>query len=397
MRIGTKMDVKSFLMMVILFLGLIPKEAESVRMVEIIRAGEGEIGIRGSLLTGKWPEGFSLPSPSGKYQVKRLNHDSYPPPDPEVLSSWNPEKLTSLRGLPRGTRLDRFKFIVHGLELETMVDLGKDPLGNPTAFDKFVRATLNPSVPLEGDFVPFYPYFFHKKTVISASVISETLTATFGRMGFILNVPTPNFIFSATTDAHTPVDSYFYTRGPLHASCPHASFGETLMQAAVARYALLPLNKMVPAEDQNISSPSQPYVIPIERDQKKSTIETLRYMGHPEDAIRSVTAMLEKTSMEELERAARTDPSVVHPKDTSWYNEIAINPSRDRAGTVTSATIRGIFIRHSPSQLDTLKSSLDRVAASSPHMKALLKIADAFDLPIVFIGDEMEYYTSFPT
>ena len=55
-----------------------------------------------------------------------------------------------------------------------------------------------------------YSYFFHKKIIISASVICGWLTANFGEAGFVLTVPPQNYFCGVSKDIHTPMNIDFY-------------------------------------------------------------------------------------------------------------------------------------------------------------------------------------------
>lgn len=367
---------------------------------EILRVGEGEIGMKGLVSTQQWPEGYSLPLASGKYNIVRLAQDDYPQPSSEALASWSPKYFTSLKGKPAGTPLEKFTFIVHGLEIETLMDSrGTDHQGHPVAFDWFVHDKLNPASPEGIEFIKFYPYFFHKKTIVSASVISDTLTATYGNVGFILGAPPENLIVCGPQDIYSPVDSYFYTMGPLHATCPYTSYGETLMHLSTDRHSLMPLYELMPPQKIIPTGVSRPFVPPKERDPVKSFIDQRRLSGDPENKIQAlergiqaedptIMALIEmnKNTGIYMDVMGGTQSGSFVLKESSWYNEVSINPARAREGVTTLTTLRGIFLRTGRDQLEVFKQR--------PEVQALWNVADAFDLPIVFVDDGNTYKTA---
>jgi hypothetical protein len=352
-------------------------QATCAGKVQVIKEGSGEIGIKGLNNEG-WLESFSFPITGRSYSIKRLEQEAYPEVNPDILKTWEPQHFTNLKSYKKGENLTSFRFIVHGLELEHMVE----GLNEATSFDHFVKRRLNPEVPLADNFIRFYPYFFHKKTIISASVISENLTASFGNVGFILTVPPENLIMSSTEDIHAPVDDYFYETLK---SQVHSSKGETMMHAYLTQHLLMSLENLLPSEEVIVEGavrPIPPKPIKITEQYIK---ETWRLGGLPEEVISRLP--LSSFPTEAQQPTPTFDPFTSRIiNHTSWYNEIAINPSRRKEGSNTYVKISGIFLRTSRECWQEFKTR--------PYVKSLWSIAKAFDLPVVWIDDGNEYETA---
>ena len=363
------------------FLAMAASQVVSGPDAEILRSGKDSIGPKGLLSTEKWPSGFSFPKKEGRYTVVRLDDGAYQAPREEDLRTWDPAHFTDVRELPVGTRLKHFNFIVCAWENEALTGAREHKAkGAGTGFDQFVRTHLNAEAPQGPDVVAVSPYFFHKKTVVSASVISQNLTAMFGNMGFGLGVPLPNFVASAPSDMGAPVDFHFYTRGALHPTSPYGSLGAARMAATVAQYGFLPLNKMLPSKERPITG-----------------VCRLHPFAGPKDkrAHEAAEAYIKGKARAEVERLVRKSPTSLLAEKmsatfmggfqlpVSWYNEVVLSPSRTISGVTTAITLNFAFFRTSREKLASLQES--------PYGKALMQVAEVFDLPVVFIEDDREY------
>jgi len=293
--------------------------------------------------------------------------------------------------------LDRFRFVVHGLELKHLVE-GLDA----DSFDDFVRAHLNPYAPTGNDFIPLYFYFFHKKTVISASVVSEALTATFGRIGIILDVPTPNLLFCGDQDIHTPTDKDFYNRGMVGFD----SQGEMLAAQLSMKFPMQNLEDLMPTVGAAAQSSS---VRTRQIASRAEYTQTGRQQITTEDIEQMLRAKgITNPSPEAVERArARSqamwdslgaglaeasghldeasDGTLTAREELSSYNEIGINPALMIGDRKSCVRITGVFIR-------TAEEGLEGFLREQ-HVARLMQVAESFDLPVVFINDGGEYKT----
>jgi len=357
----------------------------------IIRAGQGLIGMRGKEISQDWPEGYALKKTTGAYAINRLDQTQYPTPSPAVVRSWRPENFTSLQGLPEGTSLSQFRLVVHGLELKHLVT-GIDSC----SFDDFVHNHLNPAAPQGDKFIPYYPYFFGKKSIIAASVVSENLTATFGNAGFILTAPAENYIICGKEDIHTPTDQDFYAPLPdicrlLPAPLPKNfnSFGAFELFTRFDKHRLLSLSELLPSTKVSPigeachEQTATPLTKSTPQKQLKARRKTHKQIQEKQGEI-PLTSLLQRASA-----IAPTDSledlfPEIKEAGKSWYNEVAINTHR--LDTQTSVKISGIFLRTDEKQW--------REYITRPYVKALLEIAEAFDLPIVRINDGNSYQTN---
>lgn len=362
-------------------------------VARILRQGRGEINIKG--LNGSWPEGYSFKKKDA-YKIQRLEDSYIPKYSEELLKSWSANQFTFLKNYKEGETLSSFKTIVHGLELKHLVE-GLDTM----SFDDFVRNHLNKEVPLGDNFIPYYPYFFHKKTIISASVICENLTATFGNAGFVLTVPPENFLYGSDMDIHTPTDKDFYMK-----SFSGDLVGENLLIRHSANFSLPPLNRLLPKN--KIKAPNQAHII---SDSYASVEEYNDKNGITEKEIRSALALEgeHKPTQERVDEILKMARSIFVPsnhlydkkvnlgqkegnssiqvtKEESIYNEISINPSCKKDGKVTTPLITGVFLRTSEKELSQF--------IEKNHIKKLLQTAEAFDLPVLLINDGNKYETN---
>lgn len=381
--------------------------SDAISSARILFSGDGEIGIKGHSKGNYWPEGTDFPK-RGAYNNKKLLKEDYPNIEASILNSWSPQNFTDLKRYKEGEELENFKLIVHGVELKHLVK-GIDDC----SFDDFVHSTLNSNVPLGDDFITYYPYFFHKKTLISASVISNNLTATFGNAGFILKVPVLNYLFCGKEDIHTPTDKDFYKKESLiHESfpgrpSPYKSDGDYLYKEASKKHRLLPLSELLPQTkvvvsgdctyEEKTAATAEEHIEQHEPDFEEETKEELRKMGIDPEADKAKTrraiefarkgwaAQLQRfASFKEL-NMSRKDASIVEKVYHSWYNEAAISPTRDTSSNLSSVSINGIFLREAPENLPTF--------LEQSHVKKLLSLARKFNLPVIHIYDGNYYKT----
>ncbi|RZI45204.1 hypothetical protein [Candidatus Finniella inopinata] len=362
----------------------------------IIREGKGQINMRGSAITQTWPTGYDLPLPTGKkYSIQRLEHNKYPAPTAAVLRSWDPANFSDLTTYKRGDRLPEWQLLVHGLELKHLVK-GIDR----NSLDDFVSNQLNHGVPLGDAFIPYYPYFFHKKTIVSASVISQNLTATFGNAGFVLRAPAENYIFCGKEDIHSPTDKDFYppvasasssltdTMEAVFTAVRGGTVGEWEIGERFKKHRLLSLTNLMPSE--KVVPEGMAKAIPISERQSEEQkisdeeiIATAKAMGIPQSRITP-------QSLQALRQIIANDtPAQALLKglkerivEKSWYNEVALNPKRGTAEVL----IHGVFLRCPLSNFNAFQKQ--------PYVVNLLAIAEAFDLPVVLINDGNQYETS---
>ncbi len=390
---------KNFTALVAVFLMLSGAQAWSAPIAQILRAGAGRVHMAYA-----WPDAYKIPAPNAekKYSVRRLQTSEYPSVSPAVRASWDPRYFTDLSTLAVGTELEEFQVVVHGLELK---DLQKGL--NYMSFDDFIARQLNPSVPTGIDFVRFYPYFFHKKTVISASIVNAFNTATFGDSGFILTVPSQNYLGCSTVDMHTPTDRDFYpVASPFEKGAARSAVAvEAKAPAAAAGGASASASMKPPAAGLSLaemfsshvgySEPHGPVamrelytahpLVSLPDFLPKSKVETggtpfRKRVGFEADSgddalIKLLIKAMGGTDQEELMGRVGTQ---------SWYNEIAISPVSPQGNSVE---ISGIFVRTS-NAADALAATL-----AKPEVRILLELAEVYNLPVLHIYDGQYYET----
>ncbi|WP_032113979.1 hypothetical protein [Candidatus Paracaedibacter symbiosus] len=357
---------------------------------EILLEGRGLVDINGVNSNG-WPEGYCFKKQSGRYSRIVLSDQYFSNYSTALLNTWNPREFTSLSGLAQGEKLNNFKLVVHGLELK---HLDKNLEG--MSFDDFIKQQLNPDVPLRNNFIPLYPYFFHKKTMISASVICEWLTATFGEAGFVLTVPPQNYLCGAKKDIHTPTDIDFYNfnkhkveqwRRLLGAAgeVQRESVGEVRIKASVQLNPLPRLHLLLPSKDNSQDTK-------VDRLRKEmediSSLMDAQSLLEDKDKL-SFTNIVEdmiqyglKKQQENKSKEGHSAASQQSGSPTVTYNEIAISPSIGNSNVLIS----GVFLRSSKEKLE--------VFLSQQHIQKLMDTARAFDLPVIIIYDGNKYDTS---
>lgn len=368
-----------------------PEQNEQQPVAKIFRQGKGEINIG-----GPWPEGHHLKRPSA-YQVKRLPDKLIPNYSHHVFESWGPANFTSLKYYKEGQNLSSFKLVVHGLELKHLVQGLND-----MSFDDFVCKYLNSEVPLGDEFIPYYPYFFHKKTIISASVICENLTATFGNAGFVLTVPSQNYLFGSNVDIHTPTDKDFYIKFN-----DEESLGEFTISSFTPRYplprldTLLPQNNVTTSKGAYLTTHSYATIEDSNADDNITEEEIrhdLRRMGIHNPNPQQVKRCLERARQDRGKNShmlnlisgktqRNSDGSFEKAEKKSVYNEVAINPARTlKNRQLLTPSITGVFLRTSENELSQF--------LEKTYVKKLIQIAEAFDLPIILIKDNKTYETN---
>jgi len=355
-------------------------------VARVIRAGSAKIGAS-----------FDYPAElrPGTAEVRKpvqLTLKEYSKSGPGVRASWGAaDAFSNLATLPAGTGLEEFRVIVHGLELKQL-----QPGLASMSFDDFVGDFLSPSVPRGVEFTRFYPYFFHKKTVVSASVVSHLNTATFGDSGLILKVPRENLLACSTVDMHTPTDRDFYSgreriggsaggkvSGCAGGSCassnsssaptliqmltelsdPHGAMGVASMKALYGRHPLVALTDFMPKS--KIDSKGTPFK------KKVPTAEEVEEAAFMKALIGVMGASVAETA----EDGVATQ---------SWYNEVALVPVSPLG---TAVEIQGIFLR--------AKSDEASLAAlmTKPEVKILMELAERLNLPVLHIFDGNYYET----
>ncbi|MBW8308928.1 MAG: hypothetical protein K0M45_04740 [Candidatus Paracaedibacteraceae bacterium] len=356
---------------------------------EILREGSGIIGFKGLNSEG-WPAGYSYKKPAARYKKWELGKEYFPNYSEKVLSSWDPKEFTSLSNLRKGQQLHNFKLVVHGLELKHLDNNLSD-----MSFDDFIKQQLNPSVPLGNDFIPLYPYFFHKKTIISASVICEQLTATFGEAGFVLTVPVQNYVCGDKKDIHTPTDIDFYQQDKveqwrktlslipreLEGKPKKQSVGEVRIESLNLRKPLPHLSLLLPAGDN--SQATRLHRFRKEMEDVDVLVDADPLMGEEDKLfLKSMTEAIIKQAQERKSEKEDLAVSQQSRPFTVTYNEVAISPIRKNKDVLIS----GIFFRSARENLE--------VFLRQQHIQKLMETATAFDLPIILIHDGNKYNTS---
>jgi len=268
---------------------------------------------------------------------------------PAVRPSWAPSEFTNLAGMEQGKELHEFRLVTHGFELKDLVP-GFEAAGS---FDDFVHKYFKVAVPIGLDFLRVYPSCFFKKTIVAASVVSHTNTATFGTCGLLLCVPVNNYVASSPRDMHSPLDQAFYGNVPTFQ--PNA------------------LVDMKPAE-------------------LEKKLDLLKKMGMPRRQLRRIRAeakgqsrgLLSGSASLELDRLTFEHP-LVRPAEllsaySASYNEVALVPTLGSH----EVKISGFFFRADPT-CDVLATDEGKIVA---------KVAETYDLPIVHIYDGQHYDTN---
>ncbi len=343
----------------------------------VLRAGNGVVDV-----AGPWPDGSSLKNKvnEGLYSVARLDDKRFPLPSSQILDSWAPENFTSLDQLKTDDCLQRFRFVVHSLELESFIEAL-----DIERFDKFVKNRFNAEVPQGDDFIRFYPFFFHKGTIIRASVATEQLPQTFGSTGFILEVPPSNLLFASEQEAYTPTSEYCYLRG----ASGFCSWGERSAVQLRERHPLGSLKEFIDSCIRN-SKPRDSHredmqdkllrreVMRICKERKlKSSNQTIVTEAQ-EQAQKLWNLESRSCAPEESEKPPAKRLRLVY--ETPACNEVALMPRRPIDESIITVKITGIFLKTRKGNLD---SFLDK-----PDTKKLMEVAEAFDLPVVLIDND---------
>ena len=347
-------------------------QAWSAPMAKVLRAGSGRINA-----THAWPEGYSFKASGAKkkYSVRRLEEKEFPKVSERVRRSWDVSQFTNLSSLAQGTELEEFQVVVHGLELKVL-----QPSLTSMSFDDFVAQQFNPTVPRGIDFVRFYPYFFHKKTVISASIVNAFNTATFGYSGFILSVPKENYLACSEVDMHTPTDRDFYS---LAESTPRASAAaESMSLSEMLRASLGVSEAPGPVEMMRLY-------------QEHRLVNLLDFL--PQEKVKTGGTPARKTPAASASARGGEDAMMLALLQSmgashlaggvgtrSWYNEVAISPI---SPTREAVEISGVFIR-----ADRSDRALEEVMAK-PEVRVLLELAEVYNLPVLQIYDGQYYET----
>ena len=355
-------------------------QAWSAPLAKVLRSGKGRVDA-----AYPWPEAYKIPMSGAKkkYSVQRLEEKDLPRVSKRVRESWNVSRFTDLGVYPQDTELSEFQFVVHGLELKAL-----HPSLSTMSFDDFIVRQFNPTVPQGIDFVRYYPYFFHKKTVISASIINPFNTATFGYSGFILSVPQDNYLACSEVDMHTPTDKDFYPL-PEAASRTVAGVGAGRAAAAapfgISELLLASLGMMDASGPFEMRKLYEKHPLRNLMDfLPDSKVDTKGTPARKSSAGASKKADKKDLEMRALLLAMGADDLLGQVGTQSWYNEVALNPvTRDRQ----SVAITGVFIRaaNSPRALEE--------ARARPEIRILLELAEVFDLPVLHIYDGQYYET----
>lgn len=365
--------------------------------VDIFQTGDGTIRINGGKKA--WDSNNSHPlSKNAKKKLQRVNPSDIRNIPPQALKTWEPEKFTDLGNTPKGKKLRKFRFLVHGLELKDFVEGLEEG-----SFDDFVKAKLWPDSPQGDDFIPYYPYFLFRKSVISASVVTENVTATFGEFGFILSAPSSHYLFGDSSDIHTPTDIQFYGTGSF---LDGSSLGVFELKNRASRYPLKSLPTLLPPTPQERAPSQERRTVHRNQNAYKSSLESS--FGDQEiiDMARRMTGrepspqQIEKMRAHSAAQFAGMQPlfaamginsaaqnvngTIEENKKTSSYNEIALVPFDPIKGTYV--TISGLFLRCGKAEKQSF--------LAKPHIQKFLKMANDFDLPVVMIHDGTKYETN---
>lgn len=214
---------------------------EEDTVARVIRTGKGYVDVGGPS-TNKGKTKFSPETPDQRLP-HRLKYTTSNTADQSVISSWEPLQFTDPRALNEHSKMNKFRFIVHGLELTHLVP-GLNEFGS---FDNFVKNYLNPTIQTGDHFIKYYPYYLFKKVLIAGSVISQNLTATFCEVGFIFEVPPYNFLCCGKHDLKTPIDRQFYGK---EADIPDIT-------SFIQKYPMHTLDTFLPLEKKVIQSEYQ--------------------------------------------------------------------------------------------------------------------------------------------
>ena len=396
---------KSFMLLMVAGVTLVGLDAWSAPIARILRAGNGRVHVAYA-----WPERYKIPSPSAdkKYSVRRLLESEYPRVSKAVRATWNSRHFTDLSTLAVGTELENFQVVVHGLELKAL----QKSLTN-MSFDDFIAGQLNASVPTGIEFVRYYPYFFHKKTVISASIVNAFNTATFGDSGFILTVPADNYLGCSTVDMHTPTDRDFYrlkefteskgagssvggsgasaaaassSAGGGGAAAASVSSGKATTGAGLAEAYARSVGDLEPHGPRMMRElyASHPLVA-LSEFLPKSKVETGGTSCKKREA--SAADAEEQALLKLLISSfggAETEDVLSRVGTQSWYNEIAISPVSPRGESVE---LTGVFLRTA-----NTARALELLMAK-PEVRILLELAEVYNLPVLHIYDGQYYET----
>ncbi len=365
--------------------------------LEILESGNGKIGISGGKSPWTSKNSFTM-SKNAKKKIQRVNPSDIRNISRGVQKTWEPDVFTDFADVPKGKKIGKFRFLVHGLELKAFVE-GL----NQGSFDDFVKAKLWSDCPLGEDFIPYYPYSLFRKSVISASVVTQNVTATFGEFGFILSVPSSHYLFGDIKDIHTPTDIQFYGTNYVGDA---RSLGEYELKNRACQHPLASLEALIPSnpqervpshvttttypnrasynqsEEDNISNQE---IINMARrmtgrDPSPQQIRQMKTIAAAQFA--SFQPMFEAMGIDSV--AQSRNGRIERTEKRSSYNEVGLVPFDPSEETYVK--ISGIFLRCGKSErVDFLNKS---------HIQKMLQMAADFNLPVVMIHDGTKYETN---